>query len=219
MSDDCKVLNESISLIINQRMSNNSFILHQNNQAVVIDPSWNAIAIKKWLIQNNYVLKGIIFTHSHFDHIGDSQILQKFYMCPFYIHKKGKSILLNGYNSPAFAYDFVFQSKDIKTFDTNQDLMIDSMKIETLYVPGHTPDSCLFRFGNYVFSGDHLFIDSIGRTDFQYSNINDMNQSLKIAKHWIQLDNILCPGHQFSFKKFSLVLKENNFLNGTFNLL
>lgn len=65
--------------------------------------------------------------------------------------------------------------------------------------PGHTDDSVTFYFENenIMFTGDFIFYNTIGRYDFENSNIKDMKNSLKeISKYD---DNIkIYPGHGIS---------------------
>ncbi len=60
-------------------------------------------------------------------------------------------------------------------------------------VPGHTKDSIAILYNEVLFSGDTLFHNGIGRTDFPESMPNKMQQSLETLKTLNY--KILCPGH------------------------
>ena len=68
------------------------------------------------------------------------------------------------------------------------------LDVDFFSVPGHSPDSMVYKIGNVLFTGDTLFAGSIGETSSQYSakllrnNIN--------AKLLSQTDGlVLMPGH------------------------
>ena len=198
---------------ISSYMENNSYLIlnDDKSKAVVIDPSWNQKIIQNFLDKYKINLVAIIFTHSHFDHIGNSKILKDKYKTKFYINGNGKTILLNGYKDPKFQYDFKFRINDIEKIKIDEILNIHGIKLETLYTPGHSIDSTCFRYKNFIFSGDHLFVDSIGRTDFEFSDHLQMIESLKKIIAWAKPNDILCPGHN-KIELFSDVLKNNIFL-------
>ena len=54
------------------------------------------------------------------------------------------------------------------------------VKLEVFETPGHTPGSIVLlnRKDKILFSGDTLFENGIGRTDFSYSNFKQMQNSL-----------------------------------------
>lgn len=64
------------------------------------------------------------------------------------------------------------------------------VRIET---PGHSSDSVCYLYDQILFSGDTLFHNGIGRTDFDDSNPELMIDSLKKIEE-LNYD-ILCPGH------------------------
>ena len=64
---------------------------------------------------------------------------------------------------------------------------------EIFKVPGHTKDSIALLYNNILFSGDALFHNGIGRTDFPESEPEKMQDSLNILKN-LNYD-VLCPGH------------------------
>ncbi len=67
---------------------------------------------------------------------------------------------------------------------------------EVIKTPGHSSDSLTFYFPKekVMFSGDFIFKDSIGRTDFPESNPLDMINSLKMISTYSD-DITIYPGH------------------------
>ena len=57
---------------------------------------------------------------------------------------------------------------------------VGSMKCKVLSTPGHTKGSVCFYFEDdkILFSGDTLFRESVGRTDFEGGSMSDMRKSL-----------------------------------------
>lgn len=66
-------------------------------------------------------------------------------------------------------------------------------EIKVIKTPGHSKDSLVFLYQDILFSGDTIFKDGIGRTDFPGGNKRDMDESLeKLGELQYK---ILCPGH------------------------
>lgn len=113
----------------------------------------------------NLNLIGILITHYHFDHIGALENLKKYYNVP--------------------VYDYSTNEIDIESFD-----------FDIIRNPGHTSDSVTFYFKNekIMFVGDFIFKESIGRTDLETGNMEEMLKSIKMIKKYDD-DIILYPGH------------------------
>ena len=69
-------------------------------------------------------------------------------------------------------------------------------KMKVIETPGHTLGSvCLYdERGLNLFSGDTLFKNGVGRTDFSYSNEFDLVESLQRIKK-LPLNCTVYPGH------------------------
>ena len=91
---------------------------------------------------------------------------------------------------------------------------IDKFTFEVIYTPGHTKDSICFYFESYdvMFTGDFLFKESIGRTDFDTSSYNDMLKSIAKIKTY-DPDIKLYPGHG-PYTSLEHELTHNQFLGG-----
>ncbi|RAX53164.1 hypothetical protein CCY99_06110 [Helicobacter sp. 16-1353] len=68
------------------------------------------------------------------------------------------------------------------------------IKVEYMFFPGHTPGCSMIKIGDFIFSGDFIFLNSIGRSDFPYSSDEAMQESLRQFGK-IPYDLPLYPGH------------------------
>ena len=111
----------------------------------------------------------VILTHGHFDHVGNIEIFEK---------------------AEIYGSNDDFNCKKVKDI---KKLKLPGLNI--IETPGHTKGSIsLFLIKEKIlFSGDTLFHDGIGRTDFPNSSPEDMKNSLNELKELKY--KILCPGH------------------------
>jgi glyoxylase-like metal-dependent hydrolase (beta-lactamase superfamily II) len=140
-------------------------------------------------------IKTIVNTHSHFDHTGGDKKFRDWLKAEIAIHEYDKDAVESG---EVLADRFNMASRiitvDRKLRDRNV-LKTENFNLEVISTPGHTPGSiCLFdRAKKILISGDMLFADGIGRTDFPGGSRDDMQKSLqKLSKLDI---NYLLPGH------------------------
>ena len=85
----------------------------------------------------------------------------------------------------------LFSKAIIYDYNNISKLNIKNMKIYK--VPGHTKDSIAILYKEFLFSGDTLFHEGIGRTDFPESQPEKMQESLNFLRNLPY--KILCPGH------------------------
>jgi glyoxylase-like metal-dependent hydrolase (beta-lactamase superfamily II) len=88
---------------------------------------------------------------------------------------------------------------------------VDSLKIKSLYTPGHTSDSYSFLLDNYLFTGDTLLINGTGRTDFQNGNSRDAYNSLFNNILKLPEETLVYPGHDYNGKFSSTIGNEKKF--------
>lgn len=184
----------------------NTYILLNNNLAIIIDPVSKADRIQAILKENERVV-AICLTHGHFDHIGAVDDLVDLYQCPVYIHEDDFDLT----QDPEKNYS---QTKKIKLkakLQFYKDIMqIESFIFEVFHTPGHTKGSVCLKFDNDLFTGDTLFKGSIGRTDLFGGNSQQMKQSLRFIRSLNQ-DYTIYPGHDSVTTLFE-ELKYNPFL-------
>jgi sulfur dioxygenase len=77
-------------------------------------------------------------------------------------------------------------------------LKVGEIEIKTFYTPGHTSESITFLVdGNRLLTGDTMFIDSCGRTDFQAGDSKNMYQSLQRLAA-LPAETLVYPGHDYN---------------------
>ena len=169
----------------------------ETQEAVVIDPGWDARRVLDALKPDGWQLKYILLTHAHFDHIGAAADLVEATKAPLAIHPlelpllraKGGAALF-GLNIPACpAPDVLLQPGQV--------IEVGTLRFEVLFVPGHTPGHVPFHEAQAkaLFSGDVLFREGIGRTDLPGGHYATLMRSIKATLFALPDDTTVYPGH------------------------
>ena len=164
-------------------MFNCTYIIENDGKAILIDPSWDMPAIYNFLESKALTPVAVFFTHAHQDHMTNAEQLLEKYHLKGYLDEKDEPFchlsqdLLNLYKAP-------------KIFE------IAGLKIEAIATPGHTRGSVCFRIGNILFTGDTLFVNSVGRTDLPGANPESLVKSL-IMLAALPKDTIIYAGHSY----------------------
>lgn len=168
----------------------NCYILKTESGEFIIDAGVGSTA---WVCENVKNPLCILNTHGHFDHIWCNYELKERLKIPIYCPKDDAFML----ESDCFDLGLKPVKPDVKV-NPNEILQINDFRVEFMHFPGHTPGCSMIKISqndkSYIFSGDFIFYRSIGRSDFPYSNANDMQDSLKRFGE-IDYDSILYPGH------------------------
>lgn len=152
-------------------------------EAMVIDPVDQAALIYKTAQDAGWTIKLILATHAHFDHVLASKALKEMTGAPFYIHADSapllqhlpqQGVMFTGQPFPEAAQPDRWLTSEVEKIE------LGSIKLETLYTPGHAPGHIAFyeRGAGIVFSGDCLFAGSIGRTDLPGGDYEVLMQSI-----------------------------------------
>ena len=133
----------------------------KGREALIIDPVIEHTYIYTGLLNDlDLRLVKVIDTHIHADHISAMAELKERTNCQTVMGEHSKSEVVN-----------------LKVKD-NDKIIIDGIKLEALYTPGHTDDSYCFLMNDRIFTGDTLLINGTGRTDFQNGSASEAYDSL-----------------------------------------
>ena len=156
-----------------------------SDDCVVIDPGYNPETVLFTAGQLGKRIAAILLTHGHFDHVGGVRGIVEKAGCPVYLHEKELSQPEEMTAGPLF-YTCTYGEGDV--------INLAGLCLRVLHTPGHTPGSVCLLTENTLFSGDTLFQDSIGRTDFPGGSMAQMRASLaRLAA--IEGDLRVLPGH------------------------
>jgi len=171
-------------------LQTNCYILIKNGKAIIIDPGAKAERILTALGEKTQVL-AILLTHAHFDHIGAINDLLVHFKCPIYLSEDDQPLMLDPQLNYSFPKRFIVQQP---TLPYPSKLTIGEFTFEIIETPGHTDGSVCLIIDNVMFTGDTLFMQSVGRTDLRTGNPTKMKQSLRKLKA-LDHNYDVYPGH------------------------
>jgi hydroxyacylglutathione hydrolase len=179
----------------------NCYILHneQDGDCVIIDAGLDPGRLISFIEQQKLNPVAVVLTHGHIDHIAAVPALrEQFPAMKVYIHSLDAEMLTEPLAnlSVLSGYDFSTEQADclLKDGDTIEQADI---KLKVLHTPGHTPGgiSLYLQKQKVVFTGDALFEDSIGRTDFPGGNMEQLLNGIKEKLLILPADTKVYPGH------------------------
>ena len=167
-------------------------------EVLIVDPAWQIDTLLKIISENELKLRGVLISHSHYDHCNGIDELLSVYNIPVYINKHEISFL----NSIGSGMDLFgsFPKDSVRLVSNMDTLKIGDILISFLHTPGHTPGSQCFIVNNCLVSGDTLFLDGCGRCDLPGGDPEKMYDSLSTKLMQLPSDIIVYPGHFYSKK-------------------
>lgn len=161
-------------------------------EVFVIDPGGDYDKIKKIIDQAGLKPKAVINTHGHGDHIGAN----KEFGAPVWIHSLDADFLTDPSKNLSGAFGFSLKTKTASRLLEDGDILsVGKYKLEVIHTPGHTPGSICLKGEGFIFTGDTLFCEGIGRTDFAYGSEEDILLSIKERLFTLDDSYIIYPGH------------------------
>lgn len=165
-------------------IESNGYVISADNSAecLVIDPGYNAYKFADYIKSNGMLLKGILLTHHHHDHVDASDELRSEFKCPVYIHKDDVS-------SCRAKTDVILHDGDR--------ISIEGLDIDVLNTPGHTWGCVCYYLPDEkaIFTGDTAFMERPGRTDLSDGSREVMKKTITDILAGLDPDITAYPGH------------------------
>ncbi|RZQ63767.1 MBL fold metallo-hydrolase [Amycolatopsis suaedae] len=185
----------------------------ETGEALVVDPAYAAGDLTATLESDGMRLTGVLVTHHHPDHVGGE-------MMGFSL--PGLAELLATHPVPVHVnrdeLDWVrrttgLSATDLTGHDHDDVVTVGDIPVRLLHTPGHTPGSQCFLVDGRLVSGDTLFLEGCGRTDFPGGDADAMYRSLRWLAD-LAGDPVVYPGHQYSAEPSSPLsaVREGNFV-------
>ena len=187
----------------------NTYFLYREgeNKAIVIDPADQGTQIYASLFKNDLKVEGILLTHGHFDHIWGLEALKGA------VNRERKEKGLE----PIKVYALDAERELLGNADMNvsemagractvaadeylkdgQELTLADITFRVIATPGHTGGSCCYYLEEkgFLLSGDTLFLESVGRTDFPTGSMSQIVRSIREKLFVLPEDTKVYPGH------------------------
>jgi hydroxyacylglutathione hydrolase len=170
--------------------------------AVVVDAPPDDAGVASLLDRHDLVPVALLLTHAHPDHIGGSGALAKTHALSAYLHPDDAWLAADPVTQLRTLWGTIppgdFDRPDVfEELRHGQRLDLAGLTIDVVHTPGHTPGHCSFHLASesVLFSGDHLFAGSIGRTDLPGGDMATLMRSMAERVVPLPGETRVFPGH------------------------
>jgi hydroxyacylglutathione hydrolase len=179
-----------------------------SGEGLVIDPAANTDDIILEAKKNDIEIKYIVNTHGHVDHISGNKDMKAKTGAKIVVHEDDADMLVS---TPSMVLK-MFGAKpsppaDIAVKDGDT-IRVGSVEMKVIHTPGHTPGGMALYIPGYVFTGDTLFVESVGRTDLPGASWPLMYKAIVEKLMTLPDDTVVLPGHNYGRTSTSTIERE-----------
>lgn len=170
----------------------------ETKEALLIDPPDRADLIAAKVAELEIQPVGILLTHGHFDHIGAATETAGRYGIPVLAHEAEVDVLENTGINLSGNFGGGFTVKADRTVRDGEEFTMAGFQIQVFHTPGHTKGGACYYLPEeqVLFSGDTLFCESIGRTDFPTGSMSALVRSARHLTEVLPEETKVYPGHE-----------------------
>ena len=171
----------------------------EKGEAIIVDPGDEGEKIIAHVRERGFAVKYLLHTHAHVDHIAATKAVHDACGGIVCLHAGDQPL----YDNIQMQADFLGLAIDTALTPVTQNIVhgdvieAASLKLGVMHTPGHTPGSVCFHLNSekILFTGDTLFMNSIGRTDLWGGDTNQIMASLKERVITVAPETTVICGH------------------------
>ncbi len=183
----------------------------KTKQTVIIDPGGDEDKILKTCSENQLLVKYIIATHGHPDHVCGNGPIQKATNAQIIMHKEDAEFFARADIVSYFSALGLAKSPSADILVKDGDLIsFGEENLEVIHTPGHTPGGISLYSKPNCFTGDTMFVDGVGRTDFPGGSFEVMLASIQNRLMTLPADTIVWPGHGYGGSQSTIGQEEKS---------
>ena len=185
---------------VNSIFNSCTYILSQGGETWLVDCG----DLDQILSRIDGKLRGVLLTHTHFDHIyGLNHLLALFPDITIVTNESGREGLLSDklnfsrYHEEPFILD---TPENVKLVSDGELIpLFDNVSARAVYTPGHSPSCVTWIVDDLIFTGDSYIPGVKTVTNFPHANKEQAAQSEALIKRLAESRRI-CPGHATQFE-------------------
>src|SRR3954462_5094628 len=169
-----------------------------SSEALIVDPGEEAPKLLSAIDQLGVDLKGILLTHTHFDHVGAVAPVAEATGAEVWVPVIEKPVLADIMSFVPWPGFGPFESWDAEhTVEGGEKLELAGFEIDVIFTPGHSPGHVTYSIADEaaLFSGDVLFQQSVGRTDLPGGDWPTLLESIRGLMDTLPEETTVYPGH------------------------